>query len=146
MADRADRRHGRAGRGQHPVPARAGRRRRPRHPPRRADHRVRGHPRQPVRRRRPRLRRRGDQAVGDARAGRQGAARAPREAQDAAAEEARQHPALEHRDGRPFRGRTARRVRPRGRRGEPVTAEDKPFLQVVRGDPSPEEVAALVAV
>ncbi|WP_192809155.1 acyl-CoA carboxylase subunit epsilon, partial [Actinomadura montaniterrae] len=27
-----------------------------------------------------------------------------------------------------------------------MTAEDKPFLQVVRGDPSPEEVAALVAV
>ncbi|MDL4814739.1 acyl-CoA carboxylase subunit epsilon [Actinomadura opuntiae] len=27
-----------------------------------------------------------------------------------------------------------------------MTAEDKPFLQVVRGDPSPEEIAALVAV
>ncbi|MFC6885661.1 MULTISPECIES: acyl-CoA carboxylase subunit epsilon [Actinomadura] len=25
-------------------------------------------------------------------------------------------------------------------------ADDKPFLQVVRGDPTPEEVAALVAV
>ena len=27
-----------------------------------------------------------------------------------------------------------------------MTAEDRPFLQVVRGDPSPQEVAALVAV
>ncbi|NVI89189.1 acyl-CoA carboxylase subunit epsilon, partial [Actinomadura sp. BRA 177] len=27
-----------------------------------------------------------------------------------------------------------------------VTAEQKPFLQVVRGDASPEEIAALVAV
>ncbi|MEV5825025.1 acyl-CoA carboxylase subunit epsilon [Spirillospora sp. NPDC052242] len=27
-----------------------------------------------------------------------------------------------------------------------MTAEPKPFLQVVRGDPTPEEVAALVAV
>jgi hypothetical protein len=27
-----------------------------------------------------------------------------------------------------------------------VTADSKPFLRVVRGDPSPEEVAALVAV
>ncbi|WP_141580993.1 acyl-CoA carboxylase subunit epsilon [Actinomadura sp. WMMA1423] len=27
-----------------------------------------------------------------------------------------------------------------------MTADSKPFLQVVRGDPSPEEVAALVAV
>ncbi|TDB90119.1 acyl-CoA carboxylase subunit epsilon [Actinomadura sp. KC216] len=27
-----------------------------------------------------------------------------------------------------------------------VTAEDKPFLQVVRGDAGPEEIAALVAV
>ncbi|GAA1542291.1 hypothetical protein GCM10009678_25980 [Actinomadura kijaniata] len=27
-----------------------------------------------------------------------------------------------------------------------MSAEDKPFLQIVRGDPTPEEVAALVAV
>jgi hypothetical protein len=27
-----------------------------------------------------------------------------------------------------------------------VTADSKPFLQVVRGDPGPEEIAALVAV
>lgn len=27
-----------------------------------------------------------------------------------------------------------------------MTAENKPFLRVVRGDPTPEEVAALVAV
>ncbi|MGI5165081.1 acyl-CoA carboxylase subunit epsilon [Spirillospora sp. CA-253888] len=27
-----------------------------------------------------------------------------------------------------------------------MTAEDKPFLRIVRGDPSPEEIAALVAV
>ncbi|WP_309237310.1 acyl-CoA carboxylase subunit epsilon, partial [Actinomadura sp. BRA 177] len=27
-----------------------------------------------------------------------------------------------------------------------MTAEQKPFLQVVRGDASPEEIAALVAV
>ncbi|RSN46620.1 acyl-CoA carboxylase subunit epsilon, partial [Actinomadura sp. WAC 06369] len=27
-----------------------------------------------------------------------------------------------------------------------MTAEPKPFLQVVRGDPTPEEIAALVAV
>ncbi|SFN80245.1 MULTISPECIES: acyl-CoA carboxylase subunit epsilon [Actinomadura] len=27
-----------------------------------------------------------------------------------------------------------------------MTAENKPFLQVVRGDPTPEEIAALVAV
>ncbi|WP_121433680.1 acyl-CoA carboxylase subunit epsilon [Actinomadura pelletieri] len=27
-----------------------------------------------------------------------------------------------------------------------VTASDQPFLQVVRGDPGPEEIAALVAV
>jgi hypothetical protein len=27
-----------------------------------------------------------------------------------------------------------------------MTAEDRPFLQIVRGDPGPEEIAALVAV
>ncbi|MFA1539638.1 acyl-CoA carboxylase subunit epsilon [Actinomadura monticuli] len=27
-----------------------------------------------------------------------------------------------------------------------MTAEQKPFLQIVRGDPGPEEIAALVAV
>ena len=27
-----------------------------------------------------------------------------------------------------------------------MTAEDEPFLQIVRGDPGPEEIAALVAV
>ncbi|TDD79151.1 acyl-CoA carboxylase subunit epsilon [Actinomadura darangshiensis] len=27
-----------------------------------------------------------------------------------------------------------------------MTADSKPFLQIVRGDPSPEEIAALVAV
>ncbi|GGT97170.1 MULTISPECIES: acyl-CoA carboxylase subunit epsilon [Actinomadura] len=27
-----------------------------------------------------------------------------------------------------------------------MTADDKPFLQIVRGDPGPEEIAALVAV
>jgi hypothetical protein len=27
-----------------------------------------------------------------------------------------------------------------------VTAENTPFLQIVRGDPAPEEIAALVAV
>ncbi|GAA4237240.1 hypothetical protein GCM10022254_48870 [Actinomadura meridiana] len=27
-----------------------------------------------------------------------------------------------------------------------MTAQDEPFLQIVRGDPGPEEIAALVAV
>ncbi|WP_432763084.1 acyl-CoA carboxylase subunit epsilon [Actinomadura xylanilytica] len=27
-----------------------------------------------------------------------------------------------------------------------MTAEDRPFLQIVRGEPTPEEVAALIAV
>ena len=44
LADRADRRRRRAGRGRHPVPQGARRGRGPRRPPRRADRRVRGHP------------------------------------------------------------------------------------------------------
>ena len=62
---------------------------------RRAAHRrVRGHPGQPLHRRRARLRRRGHRAVADPRRGRPGAAAAAHQAADAAAEEAREHPAV----------------------------------------------------
>ena len=61
---------------------------------RRADRRVRGHPGQPLHRRRPRLRRRGHPAVAHPRADHQGAAGAGQQAADPAAEEAREHPAV----------------------------------------------------
>ena len=82
----------------------------------RADHRVRGHPRQPVHRGRARLRRRGHPPARDPRRGRPGAAAAAHQARDPAAEEAREHPAV------------TERARP---------------LRLVRGDPPAEELAAL---
>ena len=72
---------------------REGRRRR-RGPPRRADRGVRGHPRQPLRRRRARLRRRGDQPPRDPHRGRPRPAPARDQARDAAPQEAREHPAV----------------------------------------------------
>ena len=60
----------------------------------RAGHRVRGHAGQPLHRRRPRLRGRGHQAVGDPRSRSWRCARFA-EAQDASAEEAREHPAVD---------------------------------------------------
>ena len=78
---------------------RAGRRRGPGGHAGGADPGVRGHAGQPLRRRRARLRRLGDRAVGDARADRAGAAHAAHQAGDAAAEEARQHPAVDQHGG-----------------------------------------------
>ena len=69
-------------------------RRRPGRRPGREDRRVRGHPGQPVHRRRARVRRLGDPAARDAYPDRPGAAGAAHQAGDPAAEEARQHPAL----------------------------------------------------
>jgi acetyl-CoA carboxylase beta subunit len=91
LADRADRGHGRAGRGEHLVPPRAGQRRRPRRAARPADHRVRGHPGQPVHRGRTRLRGRGHPPGGNQARGHPGAARPAHQAADPAAEETRQH-------------------------------------------------------
>ena len=90
----------------------------------RADHGVRGHPRQPLRRGRARLRRRGDQPARDPGRGRPRAAAAAVQAGDPAAQEAREHPAVS----------ASRR------------ATASPLLRVVNGDATPEEVAALVAV
>ena len=111
-----------------------------RRPAQRARHRVRGHPRQPVHRRRARLRRRGHPAVVHPRrtsSSRCGALRD--QARDAAAQEAREHPAVSdapatppsppsrlpplrlvrgrrHRRGAGGRGRRARRAPGRRRR------------------------------
>ena len=67
----------------------------PRRAARRADHRVRGHPGQPVHRGRTRLRRRGHPAGRDQARGHPRAARAAHQAADAAAQETRQHSAVE---------------------------------------------------
>ena len=128
LADRPDRGHGRPGRGQHPVPQGARRGRRPGGDARAVRAGVRRHARQPLHRGRARLRRRRDHPARDPRRGRPGAARccAP----------------------------SARRCRPRStgtsrcehddRSAEPV--ETTPLLRIVKGDPTAEEVAALVAV
>ena len=92
----------------------------------RADHGVRGHPRQPLHRRRARLRRRGDHPARDPGRGRPGAAAAAVQARDPAGQEAREHPAVSDERTRPHR--------------------EPPLLQVVNADATPEEIAALVAV
>ncbi len=71
-----------------------GRPRTPRRRARRADRRVRDDARQPLRRRRARLRRRGDPPARDPRRGHPGAAAAAHQAGDAARQEAREHPAV----------------------------------------------------
>ena len=98
----------------------AGRRARPGRDARAARRRLRGPPAEPVHRGRARLRRRRHRSVGDPARGRQGAPAAAHQARVATAEEARQHPA--------------------------VSGVTRPILRVVKGDPTPEEVAALVAV
>ena len=92
--------------------------------PRGVHHRVRGHLRQPLHRRRAGLRRRGDRAEPDPPRGGEGAAGAAHQAPDPAAEEAREHPAV----------------------SDESAAPPRPLLRVVRGEPSPAELAALVAV
>ena len=95
--------------------------------------RVRGHPGQPVHRRRARLRRRGDPAVAHPgprhprRCGRCATKRA-----DAAAEEAREHPAVSD--------------APNPAPPEPADADPPPLRLVARREPTAEELAALVAV
>ncbi|CAA9332979.1 MAG: Acetyl-coenzyme A carboxyl transferase alpha chain / Acetyl-coenzyme A carboxyl transferase beta chain; Propionyl-CoA carboxylase beta chain, partial [uncultured Frankineae bacterium] len=92
LAHGAGRRRG-GGRGrEHRQAPRDRRRRGPRGDAQRADHRVRGHLRHAVRRRRARLRRRGDRALADPARDRPGAAPARRQAGEPAAEEAREHP------------------------------------------------------
>ena len=83
----------------------------------RPDHRVRGHPRQPVPRGRARLRRRGHRPARDPVRDRPLAAAAPQQARDAPAEEAREHPAVTPSGGRGpaverSGGRTVRRRTP----------------------------------
>ena len=85
---------GAAGRRQHPLPPRAGQRRRPRATTQAAHHRVRGHPRQPVHRRRARLPRRGYPPRRNPRRRHQGPAIAAHQARDAATQETRQHPVV----------------------------------------------------
>ncbi len=94
LAERADRRRRGAGRRRHPVPQGTGRGEGPRRPPGGADRRVRGHPRQPLHRRRPGLRRRRHPAVPHARPGDQGAPGPGQQAADPAPEEAREHPVV----------------------------------------------------
>ena len=91
---------------------------------------VRGHPRQPVRRGRARLRRLGHHAVGHPDERHQGAAGAAHQARDPAAEEARQHPAVMADDTAPAAG----------------PPDGRAPLRLVRGDATPEEVAAVLAV
>ena len=107
---------------------------------------VRGHARQPLHRRRARLRRRGDHPARDPRRGRPGAAPAALQARDAAAEEAREHPAVSraatdeaedrrssaaaaHRQGRPDarggRGAGRGRLGDGGRRGRGAHRGDR---------------------
>src|SRR5690606_18470473 len=78
----------------------------------------RGHVRQPLHRRRPRVRGRGDPPVAHPGAHHPRAARAQEQAQEPAPEEAREHPAM---------------------------SEPEPYLKIVKGNVTPEEVAALVA-
>ena len=93
----------------------------------RADHRVRGHPRQPLRRRRARLHRRGHRPARDPRRGR------PRRCACCAP------------SGRPCPPRSTgtSRCDATKRRSD---ASTKPLLHVVNADATPEEIAALVAV
>ena len=90
----------------------------------RADRGVRGDPRQPLHRRRARLRRRRHLPPRDPARGRQGAAAAALQARGPARQEAREHPAV--------------------MATEPDA--EKPDPAVVTPDTTPEEVAALVAV
>ena len=93
----------------------------------RADHGVRGHPRQPLHRRRARLRRRGDHPARDPGRDRPGAAAAAVQARDAARQEAREHPAVSD--------------APDGR------AASTPLVASIKGDATPRRRSrALVAV
>ena len=129
LADRADRGHGRAGRGQHPAPQGA----------RRAADDVEARAcaaliadyedtlAQPLPRGRARLRRRGHRAVADPRRRSRGrCARCAPSGENRATQEAREHPAVTGTD----------------EASEPA----RPVLRIVRGDPTPEELAAVVAV
>ena len=87
-----------------------------------ADRRLRPGARQPLHRGRARLHRRGDQPARDPDRDRPRPAAAQVEARDAAGEEAREHPAVTDPN------------------------DTAPFLRVVKGDATPEELAALVAV
>ena len=89
---------GPGGRGQHRLPPRARRRRRRRGAARRADRRLQGAVREPVHRRRARLRRRRDRAAAHAAGADRRARDGADEARAAPAAQARQHPAL---DGSP---------------------------------------------
>src|SRR5581483_2442428 len=95
LPDGGDRRHGPRGRRQRPLQARPGEGRRARgRGARREGARVSREVLQPLRRRRARLRRRGDRAARDARDDRPRPAPAARQARRRAAEEARKHPAV----------------------------------------------------
>ena len=92
------------------------------------DRRVRDHARQPLHRRRARLRRRRHRPARDPRRDRPLAAPAALQARDPPAQEAREHPAVSAEQKTP--------------RDEPAA----PVLRIVNADATPEEVAALVAV
>ena len=92
---------------------------------------VRGHAPQPLHGGRARLHRRRDHAVRHPRPRRPRPAPAPHQAGIPAAEEARQHPALD--------------PGPR-RREEPPERTGPMMIKVVRGNPTPEELAAALAV
>ena len=94
-----------------------------------AGRRVRGPPGQPLHRGRARVRRLGDPAVLHPGVRRPGAAGAAHQAADPAAEEAREHPAVSGSDERAA-----------------DASRSSPLLRVVRGEPTAEELAALVAV
>ena len=146
LADRPDRGHGRAGRGQHRAPqdARQGRegRRRRRGPARRADRRVRDHARQPLHRGRARLHRRRHHPPRDPRRDRAGAAPAALQARDAAAQEAREHPAVTG----PSPTKEASVPGSDGPTASGASAPPPAVLRVVTPGRTPEEVAAIVAV
>ena len=89
----------------------------------RADRRLRPGAGEPLPGRRARVRRRGDQPARDPRRGRPRAPAAAVQAGDAARQEAREHPAVSD-----------------------APEPQRPLLRVVKGDATPEEVAALVAV
>ena len=95
LADRADRRHGRAGSSEHLVPPRTGRRGGPRRAARPADHRIRGHPGEPVYRGRTRLRGQRHPPGGDQAHSHPRAALPAHQAADPAAQETRQHTPVE---------------------------------------------------
>ena len=98
-----------------------------------SDRRVRGHPGQPVHRRRARLRRRGDPAARDPYPDRPGAAGAADQAGDPAAEEARQHPAVT--GGRPSAGLVGGRAEPF--RGGPAQRDEVGLAQPRAGAVDP---------